>query len=251
MEKICISIVSHKQTELVEQLLSDFVKLKMEYINIYITHNTTEKIIQPADYPSLKLNILVNDSVQGFAENHNKVLLANDSDYACVLNPDIRLFIDPFPILLPILKNLKVGVVAPLILNSHGEIEDSARKFPTLWTILKRVLFRQISCDYPNNNQLIKPDWIAGMFMLFRHEIFQKIGGFDERYILYCEDVDICYRLREIDLEPVLYPNTSVIHNAQRASHRNLKYLLLHLRSIFLLLIKFNWKNFKAKNKQI
>jgi GT2 family glycosyltransferase len=82
------------------------------------------------------------------------------------------------------------------------------------------------------------PDWIAGMFMLFRSELFREVGGFDERYFLYYEDVDLCFRLRQHGYEVILVPDARAVHFAQRQSHRNLRYLLWHVRSLvrFLLL---------------
>jgi hypothetical protein len=76
------------------------------------------------------------------------------------------------------------------------------------------------------------PDWVAGMFMLFRNELFREIGGFDERYFLYYEDVDLCFRLRQHGYDVVLVPDARAAHFAQRQSHRNPRYLLWHVRSL-------------------
>ena len=68
--------------------------------------------------------------------------------------------------------------------------------------------------------------------MVFPSEIFGKLGGFDERYFLYYEDVDLCGRLRLRGHEVVLNPKAQVIHHAQRSSHGNLRYMAWHLRSM-------------------
>jgi hypothetical protein len=76
------------------------------------------------------------------------------------------------------------------------------------------------------------PDWVAGMFMLFPRDVFLKIGGFDERYFLYYEDVDLCARLTLADYKILLCSTVSVIHDARRSSHKNLRYMRLHSTSM-------------------
>jgi GT2 family glycosyltransferase len=70
------------------------------------------------------------------------------------------------------------------------------------------------------------------MFMLFTRETFEAVGGFDERYYLYYEDVDICARLRMAGKEVVLCPTVQVIHDAQRQSHTSPRHLAWHLASM-------------------
>jgi GT2 family glycosyltransferase len=69
------------------------------------------------------------------------------------------------------------------------------------------------------------------MFMLFRAETLRSMGGFDERYFLYYEDVDLCARLREAGYEVAVCTEASAIHAARRESRRNLRFAKWHLRS--------------------
>jgi len=71
------------------------------------------------------------------------------------------------------------------------------------------------------------------MFLVLRSQTFAQLGGFDPRYTLYCEDVDLCARIRLLGLRLEVVRTTSVTHHAQRASHRSLRPLLLHLSSLF------------------
>ena len=70
------------------------------------------------------------------------------------------------------------------------------------------------------------------MFLLFPRASFEALGGFDQRYHLYCEDVDICARVRLQGHDVVLCPRAKVIHHAQRSSHGSFKYFRWHLTSI-------------------
>ena len=68
--------------------------------------------------------------------------------------------------------------------------------------------------------------------MLFRSSVFHALHGFDERYFLYYEDVDLCRRLRKRGYDIRLVPSVRAVHNARRESHRSLRHLRWHLASI-------------------
>ncbi|MBU3647330.1 MAG: glycosyltransferase [Limnohabitans sp.] len=86
---------------------------------------------------------------------------------------------------------------------------------------------RHAAVVYPN-----APDWVAGLFMLFRSETFARLKGFDARYFLYYEDVDLCARLSLSGLRVALSPEVTVVHLAQRSSHHNFKYFRWHVVSM-------------------
>lgn len=125
-----------------------------------------------------------------------------------------------------------MGLAAPCIHNPSGQLEDSARKFPTPWRIAHRVLTRRRTRDYAAPSTALHPDWVAGMFLLLRTPVYREMGGFDEKYFLYYEDVDLCARIRLAGLDIVQLPLPGVVHDAQRASHRDPKYLRWHVGSM-------------------
>jgi GT2 family glycosyltransferase len=139
---------------------------------------------------------------------------------------------DPFSALIEELRNTSVGAVAPLILDSDGAIEDSARPFPTLSSLVCKAFGSEPKRYYEIGKESISPDWVGGMFMLLRRDAFAAVGGFDTRYRLYYEDVDLCARLRLAGYDIRLVPSASAVHLARRQSRRNMRYLLWHLRSM-------------------
>lgn len=228
--RITLSVVSHGQSAMVNRLLSDLVNCQ-GIARIVITQNTdVDAFLIP---PSLQDRTLIlrNDVPKGFGENHNAAFQYCESAYYCVINPDIRLQQDPFSGLVAELIPTEIGMVAPMILNSSGEIEDSARRFPTPLGLLSRAL-RLNRGTYPMQGTNIRPDWVAGMFMLFKSEDFKAVHGFDERFFLYCEDADICLRLTNRHRIVLLTPRGKAIHDAQRSSHRHIRYLTWHISSI-------------------
>ena len=70
------------------------------------------------------------------------------------------------------------------------------------------------------------------MFMVFRATVFRELGGFDERYFLYYEDVDLCWRLHRKKLRAAILPTVRATHDARRTSHRSLRYLRWHTASM-------------------
>lgn len=229
---ISISVVSHQQIAWVVMLLDDIRDCSREGLELILTLNCPEELpFTESDYP-FPLQILRNSVPQGFAANHNRAFAHAQGQYFCVLNPDIRLKENPFSVLLACLQRPVVGVVAPLVVDANGMPEDNARRFPTPLTILSKAWGKCRGSDYAVEHKAVFPDWVGGMFMLFRREVFAKMKGFDERYFLYYEDVDLCARLKLQGYEIVLCPTSKVVHHAQRASHRSIKYLRWHLASM-------------------
>ncbi|OGP49396.1 MAG: hypothetical protein A2Y79_09755 [Deltaproteobacteria bacterium RBG_13_43_22] len=231
---LLISIVSHNHGNLVYNLLKDLQSFcSVVDLEVLLTLNLPGKLpFLKTDF-EFKLEILQNEHPRGFATNHNRAFKRKPSDFFAVLNPDLRLIQDPFLPLISLAAGEKKGAVAPLIINADKLIEDSARRLPTPARLLKRYFWKpkHDRLDYPIEDRVISPDWIAGIFMLFRSSVFSEMNGFDERYFLYFEDVDLCSRLRLAGYQIILDPRISVVHNARRDSHRNFQYLRWHILS--------------------
>jgi hypothetical protein len=233
---VSISIVSHQHGALVNELLGGIARC-CRNVEVLLTVNIEERL--PFDEASfdIPLRIVRNATARGFGANHNAAFRRAQGRYFCVLNPDMRLNADPFPVLIEALADPRVGVVAPRVANPAGETEDSARRFPSLWVIVRKALTGAQHHDYEVANAPLRPEWVAGMFMLFRSEVFRQLGGFDERYFLYYEDVDLCRRLRRLGYDALLEPRAVALHDARRASHRDLRHFLWHTRSLARFLI--------------
>lgn len=233
LPKISISIVSHLQVPLLKTLLGDLNRCCTTYpLEVLITLNVAETLPLNMNDFSFPVIVHANQSRQGFSANHNQAFKRSSGQYFCVMNPDIRLDGEVFAALHACLRDATVGVAAPVVLSANGAMEDSARRFPTPLKILCKALGGCRDSDYAVEDKTVFPDWVAGMFMLFRREIFAQVAGFDEHYFLYYEDVDLCARLRLLGYKTALCPAAKVVHHAQRSSHRNLKYLRWHLTSM-------------------
>lgn len=221
-------------------LLSQLVQCEKHIASVVVTHNIPcDEYPHPEDYSFNVINIH-NESPQGFGANHNQAFKHCLTNYFCVMNPDIYLEIDPFgPLLLCDTKH-DVTIIAPVVVNLDGIVEDNARYFPSLWGLARKV-FCHYDGVYPVQEEKVieYPDWLAGMFLLAKSERYAELSGFDESFFLYYEDVDLCLRAWKKEYTVALCTNSVVIHDARRSSHRNFRFFLWHAMSAF----RFFWKH--------
>lgn len=231
--EITLSVVSHGQIAMIAALLQDVAaNCQQTALEVILTLNISEDLPASLNQLPYSLLILRNESPLGFGENHNRAFKHAKAPYFCVINPDIRLASDIFPSLMDGLQDPSCGVIAPLIVNGVGAIEDSARKFPTPFKILCKVFGGCRGQDYPVGSAPLEPDWVGGMFMVFRRDTYALLGGFDQKFFLYYEDVDLCARMRLRGLRVVMTPGVQATHLARRSSHSSAVYSFMHIRSM-------------------
>lgn len=167
----------------------------------------------------------------GFALNHNLAFERALGQYLCILNPDV---VFQQGVLARLVDRVARGdghIVAPIMHDSRGQLQDSFRELPTPMRILRRRLGRQHPPLIPASDAVLHPDWIAGTFMFMARDTFSLLGGFNPRYRLYFEDVDLCTRARLQGLTITVDPALQVLHDARRASRRPGPHFLWHLHS--------------------
>ncbi|WP_374537080.1 glycosyltransferase [Chitinimonas taiwanensis] len=234
---LSISIVSHGQGGLIASLLADLLRLRQANAlccEIILTLNIPENEAFLQSFSDLGLKVIRNERPKGFGANHNAAFQESSGKFFVVVNPDIRIQSLEAQDLIAPFQNPDVSAVAPLVLSGDGQLEDNARRFPTLFRFAKRVLFRERRPDYNFGATTIAVDWVAGMFVVFRQETYKTLGGFDDRrFFMYLEDADICRRMHKNGAKVVINPAVQVTHLAQRASRRNLTHMRWHAISAF------------------
>ncbi len=230
---VTASIVSHGHGKMVAGLAEDLLACA-EVSRILITQNIAEDAAYPFDP---RVEVRRNKAPRGYGANHNAALADATTPFVCVLNPDIRLQGNPFPALLRSFDDQSTALSAPKIIGPGGETEDSARRFPTVFSLAAKA-FAKDDGTYSDTTDVLNPDWLAGMFLLMRREAFAKVGGFDEGFYLYYEDVDLCWRLRRAGYQIVQDRTVVVTHDARRASRRSLSFAKWHLTSMVRYLFK-------------
>ncbi len=232
---ICVSVVSHGHGGMVHALVDQLLACP-QVAQVVVTRNVPEPSPLPARPRLMQLD---NPAPQGFGANHNAAFAHCTQACFCVLNPDIQLVGNPFDTLVEALHQVPAAVCAPLIVSPTGEAEDSVRRFPTPWTLLRKLLAGDRGGYAPGDGrQPFCPDWVAGMFMLFDSAAYARLGGFDTGFFLYYEDVDLCARAWKAGYKVVVCPGVRAIHDAQRASHRKARFMAWHLSSMMRYFLK-------------
>ena len=242
-----ISIVSHGHGAEVEQLLKAIGRwsdagLQKVLVTVNVPDLDTDYFKHSKNDFPFELCVIRNQQPRGFGANHNHAFKACMSDCFLVLNPDLELPANPFPELLQTLSNANVGCAYPTQAAADGRLQDFERDLPTPFSILKRQLFRHRQPP-PAGRQV---QWVSGAFMAFKTPVFRNLGGFDERYFMYCEDVDICLRLQLAGFT-LARTATPVVHHAQRQTLSKFRHLTWHVRSLFRLWNSPTYQAFKRK----
>lgn len=236
---IALSIVVHGHRQLVVDLLQDIANKVKSVSELWLTANTAADAVFLTDLQkSFRFNLIVNDVPKGFGSNHNSAFLRTSSEYFIVCNPDIRFPVDPFPHLIESVKlDPRPQVVSPPIVSSDGMLEDHARDFLFPSGLVKRMIERCKPATVPDPEakalRNFQPEWLGGMLHLYRSRDFQLVGGFDEGYFLYVEDMDLCWRFRKAGgICRVIRTAPAAIHLAQRMSRRSMRHIRWHLAGL-------------------
>lgn len=185
---------------------------------------------------------------EGFATGVNVGARVTRAPFILLLNPDCVLNPGAIPALLDAaLKRPQVGIIGPRIFNADGTVQGSARRFPNLTTgIAGRSSW--LTRRFPNNplsrhnlpaldgaTDAREVDWVSGACMLIRRTVFNDVNGMDERFFLYWEDADFCFRAAERGWRTLYLPTASVEHAGGRSSiHVYRESLAAFHRSAFL-----------------
>lgn len=234
--KLSLSIVSHGHRIHVARLLSQLAALERRDFEVILTLNLPEAEPVGCDTLPYPLTVIRNPAPKGFGANHNAAFKCSSGRYFVILNPDIELLEDPFPVLLALAERDRRNICAPTILDADGRIEDSARNFPTPYGLSKRLLCRLLSRpiapdEIRQNGETIQPDWVAGMFVMVARDTYELLGGFNDAYFLYFEDVEFGARARQAGCHILVSKQARVVHQAQRDSHRRLRFMWWHMQS--------------------
>lgn len=155
---------------------------------------------------------------RGFAAGVNAGVNALNGAAFAVLNPDVAFEVpDVADRLAQHLESPAVGMAAPALELPDGALQDSAREVPSPLDLVRRRFWRQRP-DEVRSDRPVAVEWVVAACLVIRREAFEAVGGFDERYFLYFEDVDFAVRLRRAGYAVVYDPTVRVLHAHAAAS---------------------------------
>ena len=196
--------------------------------------------------PTVDGALIANERALGFAANANQGIAATSAPYVVVANPDTVPRKDAVELLAGFAEtHPRAGVIGPQLLFPDGRWQPSRRRFPTVrGTIVRRTPLRAIL--RPETRQLdhyllgdrpsepVQADWMLAAFLLLRREMLDELGGFDEGFRLYGEDIDLCYRAAKAGWERWYVPQAVVSHVHEAVTDRRFftRRTLWHWRGI-------------------
>jgi N-acetylglucosaminyl-diphospho-decaprenol L-rhamnosyltransferase len=189
------------------------------------------------DYPVVQL--VENPENVGYGTACNQGFRTTDAQFVCFLNPDVV----PEPGSLSAMAaamaaNPEVGVLGPRLNNPDGSRYPSCRVIPNLSVAVGHAILGLLTENnrFTRAYQLLdgdhaierEVDWVSGAAMMVRREAFEHVGGFDESYFMYVEDVDLCSRLRHAGWKALYFPQAQMMHHVAGSSRRTPYKMIFH-----------------------
>lgn len=233
---LSIIIVNYNVKEFLQNLLTSIVKASSRLLveTIVVDNASDDGSVEMLKqyFPSVKL---IESSVNlGFSKANNLGLKAAKGKYILLLNPDTLVSENTFEVMINFLRqHPEVGMSGCKILNPDGTLQLACRRsFPGVWTSFCKVtglgslfphsrIFARYNLTYLNENKTYEVDAISGSFMMIRRELFESIGGLDEQFFMYGEDLDWCYRTQKAGFKVYYVHSTQIIHYKGESTKRS------------------------------
>jgi len=249
MIDITASIVIYNNHEEVLELVKIIQKISLNTYLYLIDNSKVEQARLFEQFPNTEY-IFAGKNL-GYGKGHNLAIekIHGRSTYHIVLNPDIsfepgiinelKTFMD---------ENQDIGQVMPKVLYPNGDLQKLCKLLPTPMDLIGRRFGKLMNLKPNENYELpnFKYDKIkdipnlSGCFMFFRTTILEEIKGFDPRYFMYLEDIDLTRRALRIS-RTVFYPKVSIIHKFRKESSKKIKMLIIHSKSAIQYFNKWGW----------
>jgi GT2 family glycosyltransferase len=180
----------------------------------------------------------------GFAAANNRGLALANGRYVLLLNPDVETTSGTFDELVATLDaRHEIGVASVIQTTPTGQLEHTIRHFPSPWLAVGEAIapsrftplwrWREEEPRTACYRSEAQVDWLVGAFLIARAQALQEVGGLDERFFLYSEETDWCYRFRQAGWEVSHLPVMTVIHHTSRTPRPDLSAQLSYAKILF------------------
>lgn len=226
--RLTISIVNWNTKELLKDCLTSIIQnyTGNDYEVIVVDNNSNDGSIEMLQKYFPEIIIIINKNNLGFGKANNQVMQVCRGRCILIINPDIIIKKGSLEKMLDFLeKNENAGAVGAKLLNPDGTVQMKGfyRKLPSLLQLLmfKTVLYRifihfQVFSarfwEYQDINHTHEVEQIPGACILIKREVYEKIGGFDEDYFIWYEDVDWSWRMRKAGWKLYYLPEAEIVH---------------------------------------
>ncbi|MFQ5450715.1 MAG: glycosyltransferase family 2 protein [Nitrospinaceae bacterium] len=221
-------IVNYRNSDTLPDCLDSIYQTArgIDFEVIVIDNNSGDAGLEKVEERFPRARFIKNPANAGFAKANNQAAGLSRGDVLLFLNPDARLTDEAVTGMWAHLRSHPgIGVLGPKVLNPDGNLQYSCRRFPTLWTGLfnryslgsrlfpgNRFTSRYLMTDF-DHEKTREVDWLSGCCMMIPRKIFREVGGFDEHYFLFNEDVDLCQTLKQQGYRVIYFPHARVFHH--------------------------------------
>ncbi|MDR2840579.1 MAG: glycosyltransferase [Paludibacter sp.] len=255
MEKPCqisAGIVTYKNSiDMLKNVIDSFLRTQLN-VKLYVIDNSADAAIKnlcqryPVEYIEMPQNV-------GFGAGHNVILKQKKllGKYHLVLNPDIYFDENVLETLFEYMEaHPNIGNIMPKILYPNGETQYLCKLLPKPINLIGRIFIpfkcvkKRLDYDFEMHftdyNHTMQVPYLSGCFMFLRREAIEKVGVFDEGIFMYGEDTDLNRRIAK-HYQTVFYPQVSVTHNYEKGSYKQLRLLMIHIKSAIYYFNKWGW----------
>ena len=227
--QISILIVTYNSSSTIRVCLESVIK-ELQLLDgevIVVDNQSTDDTVSILDELSTQnpiLKVELNRTNRGFAVGNNQALEMAGGQHILILNPDTILQADILKnLLVELEKDAKMGVVAPQLQFPDGRIQKTCRRFPNHMDVIYNVF--GLSVLFPENRRLNgwkmgdfdhktrqEVDQPAGAALLVRGDLLRSLGGFDDNFTMFFNDVDLCKRIKDAGYTIWYLPEYAIQH---------------------------------------
>lgn len=245
-------VVYHNSRDDIKKVIDSFLGYGSTSILFVVDNSATDSLKILCKDP--RVIYVFNNANIGFGAAHNIAITKAyqlDSEYHILLNPDV--YFEPSiikKIIHKVTSDVTIGLLMPKIVYPNGDTQNLCKLIPSPKDLILRrfIPFKKIKKKLENRyelrffsyNEEAEIPILSGCFMVIRTSVLKTVKGFDERFFMYLEDVDLCRRIGDIS-RLVYYPKVQIVHNYEKGSYKNKKLLFYHIRSAIKYFNKWGW----------
>lgn len=175
------------------------------------------------------IKLIKNKDNYGFAKGCNIGVDKSQGKYLLFLNSDTEVLDKGFLGMTEFLENnQKISILGGKLLNKNGSSQPSCGKFYTPFNLFVMLIgMERFGFLRKNPSEIQKVDWVSGGCMMLKKSFFEKLNGFDEKFFMYMEDMELCYRAQKLGFSTYFYPNVKVLHKKLGSSNKS--FAIIHI----------------------
>ncbi|WP_421773618.1 glycosyltransferase [Gracilimonas sp.] len=246
---ISVVIVNYKVKEYIANLLNSLKKAQHDFnLEIFVVDNNSgDDSISYLKNRYPEVHYIANKENVGFGKANNQAIRQAKGEFTLIINPDTLVSEDTLDVLVNHMsENPECGAAGCKILNPDGTFApESRRSIPTIWSASCKVfglntlfpeskLLGQYYLSWLDEDEAGEIPVLSGSFMFWRTDLLKELDGFDERFFMYGEDIDLCYRVQKTDYRIDYIPDTSIIHYKGESTKKgDLRYIRIFNKALY------------------